>query len=138
MVGTGLRSAQELRVVNRGQNAGAVTRADATAMAAAAVVRANLEQAHDATLDVAQGWTDRLVGLPFTVLSGHGSAATVLGRGCLNSAVEAMEMAVAAQQRSIEQFLAVQKLLVGQMVDTGSALAAAAAELSHRPGRTPA
>jgi len=73
-------------------------------------------------VEVLQAATDRMAGVPFTVLAGHGDVPAVLGRAWVNGACDVLGLALAVQQRAIDQALAVQQQLVAGLVDAGCAL----------------
>ena len=73
-------------------------------------------------VEVLQTATDRLAGLPFTVLAGHGDVPGLLGRAWINGACDIVSLALDVQQRTVDQTLALQEQLVEGFVDVGSAL----------------
>jgi hypothetical protein len=84
------------------------------------------------TVRVLQLWIDRMAGLPFTLLAGGDTGALLSGRAWVDGSFDVAQSLVAAQRQYVDQFLAVQHQLVGQFLDSSSALATAAWDTARR------
>jgi len=81
-------------------------------------------------VEVLQAATDRMAGVPFTVLAGQGDLPGVLGRAWLEGAFTAVGITLEVQRRTLEQTLAAQQDLLQRFAEAGSVLARTA---SPRP-----
>lgn len=67
-----------------------------------------------------QAVTGRMAGVPFTLLAGHESMASI---AWITTSTELIDMAVSAQRRTFDRTLAVHQQLVDEFTDTGTILA---------------
>jgi hypothetical protein len=81
----------------------------------------DMRKGQDATIDAFQRWTDRVAGMPITLLSGD-AAAVLSGKVWVDDAFDATETLLAAQRQYLDHFLANQRHVATKLLETNFAL----------------
>lgn len=110
------------RTVANGKRAGqAAEQTWDAVLGASGTAQEGMRRAHDATIDAFKHWSDRVAGTPITLLSGD-AGAVFSGKAWVDGAFEVTETLLAAQRQYLDQFLANQRQLVGQLLDSNFTL----------------
>ena len=93
-----------------------------------------LRQGPVPTVDLLQRWTGMLVGIPFTLLTGGDKGAVLSGKAWVDGTFEIAQSLSAVQRQYVDDVLAVQHRVVGQLVDSSWTLATTAWKAARPTG----
>jgi hypothetical protein len=97
---------------------------------ASGTAQEGMRRAHDATIDAFKQWSDRVAGTPITLLSGD-AGAVFSGKAWADGAFEVTETLLAAQRQYVDQFLTIQRQLLGNLLDSNFTLTKATWDLTR-------